>query len=69
MLKDAIKMMQNELLYSKKKVVIPGNNVNRCTHYTSAANAANRTDENLTDRIAKFQDQLKSEYGYCCVKN
>ena len=30
----------------------------------NAANAANRTDENLTDRIVKFQDQLKSGYVY-----
>ena len=44
----------------KKKVVIPGNNADRYVPYTNPANAANRTDENLTNRIAKFQDQLKS---------
>ena len=62
MLKDALKTIQNDILFSKKKkkVVIPGNNADRYLHYTNAANAANRTDENLTNRIAKFQDQLKS---------
>ena len=33
-------------------------------HYTNAANDANRTDEYLTDKIAKFEDQLKNEYDY-----
>ena len=51
-------------MYSKKKVVIPGNNANRRAHYTTTANAAHRTDENLTNKIAKFQNQLKSEYVY-----
>ena len=56
--KDALKTIQNDILYSKKKIVIPGNNADRRTHYMNAANAANRTDENLTDRISKFQIQL-----------
>ena len=60
--KDALKTMQNDLLYSKKKFAIPSNSADRRMHYTNAANAANRTDENLTDRIAKLHDQLKSEY-------
>lgn len=58
-----LKTIQNDLLYSKKKVVNPDDN-DRRTHDTNAANPANRADENLTDRIAKFQDQLKSEYLY-----
>ena len=49
-------------MHSDKKVVIPGNNSNGRAHHTTAANAANRMDENLTNRTAKFQDQLKSEY-------
>ena len=49
--KDMLKTIQNDLLYSKKKVVIPGNN-NRRAYHTNAANSANRMDENLTDRIA-----------------
>ena len=62
--KDALKMIQNDLLYSKKKVVIPANNTDRRAHYATTANVANRTDKNLTDRIANFQDQLKSKYVY-----
>ena len=62
MRKDMLKTIQNDLLYSKKKVIILGNNANRCAHYTNAANSANRTDENLTDRISKFQDKLKIQY-------
>ena len=62
--KDAFKTIQNDLLHSNKKVVIPGNNANGRAHHTTAANAANRTDENLTNGIAKFHDQLKSEYVY-----
>ena len=57
-----LKTIQNDLLYSKKKVIILGNNTDRRAHYTNASNSANRKDENLTDRISKFQDQLKSEY-------
>ena len=56
--KDALKTMQNDILYSKKKIVIPGNNADRRAHYMNAANAANRTDQDLTNRIAKFQIQL-----------
>ena len=62
--KNALKTIQNDLLYSKKKFIIPGNNADRRAHYTNVTNAANRMDENSTDRIAKFQDQLKSEYVY-----
>ena len=62
--KNALKTIQNDLLYSKKKFIFPGNNADRRAHYTNVTNAANRMDENLTDRIAKFQDQLKSEYIY-----
>ena len=38
--KDALKTIENDHLYSKKKVVINSNNVD----YKTAANAANRTD-------------------------
>ena len=56
--KDALKTIQNDILYSKKKIVIPGNNADRRAHYMNTANAANRTDQDLTNRIAKFQIQL-----------
>ena len=56
--KDALKTIKNDISYSKKKIVIPGNNADRRAHYMNAANAANRTDQDLTNRIAKFQIQL-----------
>ena len=62
--KDALKTIQNDISYRKKKVVVPGNNGDICAYYTTAANAAIRTDENVTSRIAKFQNQSKSEYAY-----
>ena len=37
----------------------------RCPHYTTTnMTAGNKTDENLTERIEKFLDQLKNEYVY-----
>ena len=63
--KDALKAIQNDLLYNKEKVAIYGNNNDRRAYYTTTnATAGNRTDENLTDRIAKFQNQIKNEYVY-----
>ena len=59
MSKDVLKTIQNDPLYIKKKVVIPGNNADR--HCTTAANAASRTDENLINRIANFQNQLQNQ--------
>ena len=55
----------NDLLYSKNKIAIYTNDDDRCAHYTTTnATAGNRTNENLTDRIAKFQDQIKDKYIY-----
>ena len=63
--KDALKTIENDLLYSKKKVVIYRNDNDRRAHYTTMnATAGNRTDENLTERIERFQDQLKDEHVY-----
>ena len=58
--KDALKTTANDLLYSKKKVAIYGNDNDRCAHYTTTnARARKRTDENLTERIEKFRHQLR----------
>ena len=58
-------MLENNLLYSKKKVAIYGTENDRLVHYTATTAAVgNRTDKNLTDRITKFQEQLKNEYFY-----
>ena len=51
--KDVLKSIQNYLLQCRKKVAIPGNNTNRHARYMTPANAANRSDENLTNRITK----------------
>ena len=65
MSKELLKTIENNLLYSNKKVKIYGDNNDTCAHYTTtSATAANRIDENLTEKIQKFQDQLKSEYVY-----
>ena len=48
-----------------KKVRFYGNNNKRRVYYTTTyATVPNRTDENLTDRITKFQNQLRNEYVY-----
>lgn len=63
LLKKALKTIENDLLYSKKKVKIYSDDNDRCPHYTTTnITAGNKTDENLTERIEKFQDQLKIEY-------
>ena len=49
----------------KKKVRFYGNDNKRLAHYTATnATTSNRTNENLTDRITKFQNQVKNEYVY-----
>ena len=53
-MKDVLKTIENDLLYKKKKIVIPGNNTNRRAHYTNIPNTVHRKDENLTDIIPKL---------------
>ena len=57
--KDALATFQKELLYSKKRVIIKGNNANklndRRNHIAAAANDSEK-DENIDDRIAKFNN-------------
>ena len=55
----ALKPIENSLLYSKKPFAI-ADDLHRQAHLTNDANAANRTDENLTDRIAKVANQLQN---------
>ena len=60
--KDSLKTIQNDLLYSKEKVVIYSDNNDRRAYYTTTnAIAENRIDENLTDRIVKSQNLIKNE--------
>ena len=57
--KEALATFQKELLYSKKRVIIKGNNANtlndRRNHIAAAANDSEK-DENIDDRIAKFNN-------------
>ena len=63
--KDALKTIENNLLYSKKRVAIYSNDNDRRAHYTTTnPKVRKKTNENLTERIEKFQDQLKDEYVY-----
>ena len=54
-------MVEKDLLYSKKPVIIPGNE-NRRGHNNN--NEAFRTDDNLEDQEDKFVVQIDSKYAY-----
>ena len=63
MLKKVLKTLEKFLSCFKKKVRIHGNeNQIRAHRTTTDATASYRTDENLIERIEKFQDQIKSEF-------
>ena len=57
------KVIENNLLYSKKKVKLPDSE-DRRDEQTNDTNADNRTDNNIDARIQKFQNQLKNIYWY-----
>ena len=61
---DALKTIQNDLLYSNRKVSLPTGRARRKHYTTQNADAVNRTDENLDERLGKFSDQLQNEYYY-----
>ena len=61
---DALKTIQNDLLYSNKKVSLSTRRVRRKHYATQNADAVNRTDENLDDRLGINSDQLQDEYYY-----
>ena len=60
--KKALKTLEQDLLYSKKKVRTyrNGNDI-RAHRTTTNATDPNRADENLIERREKFQDQIKTE--------
>ena len=62
--KDALEVIENDLLYSKKEVKLPDGKDRRDKHTASGGDATERTDDNLTERIKKFNTQLKSTYYY-----
>ena len=61
--KNALAVIQNDLLYSRKKIKLPTGKDRREAR-TTDANVSQRTDENLTKRIEKFHDQLENTYWY-----
>ena len=61
---DALKVIKNDLLYSKKKVKLPDGEDRRKKHTASGGDATERTDDNLDERIKNFNTQLKNTYYY-----
>ena len=61
--KKALNIIENNLLYSKKKVKLPDDE-DRREEQTNNANADNRPKDNIDERIQKFQNQLKNVYWY-----
>ena len=66
-----LEMIENDLLYSRKKVKIPAAGGDRRKKFTrpvagnvAAEPIANRTDANLNERIEKFGDQIGDDYIY-----
>ena len=62
--KDSLAIIENDLLYLKKKVKLPADEDKRDTHTAAGEDADNRTDDNINERIQKFQNQLKNTYWY-----
>ena len=48
----------------KKKVKLPADEDKSDTHTAAGEDADNRTDDNIDERIQKFQNQLKNIYWY-----
>ena len=61
--KKALAVIENDLLYSKKKVKLPTGE-DRRDERTNDADQAKRTDDNFEERIEKFHDQLENNYWY-----
>ena len=62
--KNALAVIENDLLYSRKKVKLPTGKDRRDEHTAAGEDADDRTDENLNQRIDKFQNQLKNTCWY-----
>ena len=61
--KKALGVIEKTLLYSKKKVQLRDGEDRRKKH-TAAGGVNERTDENITERIQKFRNQLQTTYYY-----
>ena len=62
--KNALKVIENDLLYSREKVKLPDNKDRRDERTAAGEDADDRTDDYLNQRITKFQNQLKNTYWY-----
>ena len=62
--KKALKVTENDLPYSKKKVKLPDDEDRRDERTAAGEDPNNRTDDNIDERIQKFQNQLKNIYWY-----
>ena len=62
--KDSLKLIEKDLLFSKKKVKLPTGEDRRKNHAAAGGDADERTDDNLDERIQKFHDQLEDTFYY-----
>ena len=62
--KDSLKLIEKDLLFSKKKVKLPTGEDRRKKFIVAGGDADERTDDNLDERIQKFHDQLEDTYFY-----
>ena len=62
--KDSLKLIGNDLLYSKKKVKLPTGEDRRKKFIAAGGDADERTDDNLDERIEKFHNQLENTFHY-----
>ena len=62
--KEVLEVIRYDLMYSKKKLKLPDDEDQRGEHTAAGEDADNRTDDNIDDRIEKFQDQIKNTKYY-----
>ena len=62
--KNALEVIENDLLYSKKKVKLPDGEDRLKKHTPNNGDADERTGDNIDERIQKFRTQLQSTYYY-----
>ena len=62
--KKSLKLIEKDLLFSKKKVKLPTGEDRRKKFIAAGGNANERADDNLDERIEKFHDQLENTYYY-----
>ena len=62
--KNALKVIENDLLYSTEKVRLPNDKDRRDERTEADEDADHRTDDSLNQRIRKFKNQLKNTYWY-----